>query len=250
MGIYMTSSLQFLFEQIAKSHNEEELRSHTIPHISEYFAATRCNLFFHQQFLSEDIRKSPLLRKALSLDYNPVLRYLVEKHSAVHDEIVLPPGVWKTICPRADHAHVMVGPIVHLGQLIGGMALTRGTSLTLSSAYRDYPAFNHQNLTDLNALCLHLSSWFASIQVKQTAIKINTLNTGNIISINRLTPREVEIAEFVAQGFTNAEIGKKLYITEHTVKQALKRIFRKLEVSSRASMVTQLFANADFSTIK
>jgi DNA-binding CsgD family transcriptional regulator len=250
MGIYMANSLHFLFEQIAKSRNQEELRSHIIPNISEYFAAKRCNLFFHQQFLSEDIRKSPLLRKALSLDYNPVLRYLVEKHSAVHDEIVLPPGVWKTICPRDDHAHVMVGPLVNQGKLIGGMALTRGTSLTLSSAYRNSSAFNHQNLTDLNALCLHLSSWFASIQVKQTAIKINILDTGNIINISRLTPRELEIAEFVAQGLKNAEIGKKLYITEHTVKQALKRIFCKLEVSSRASMVTQLFANADFSTIK
>lgn len=249
----MTSSLQSLFRQIAQSHNEEELRSllsgsngtsHTIPHISEYFAAKRCNLFFHQQFLSEDIRKSPLLRKALSLDYNPVLRYLLEKHSAVHDEIVLPPGVWKTICPRADHAHVMVGPIVNQGQLIGGMALTRDRNYPNSSA------FNHQNLTDLNALCLHLSSWFASIQVKQSAIEINTLNTGNIINISRLTPRELEIAKFVAQGLTNAEIAEKLWISEHTVKQALKRIFRKLEVSSRASMVTQLFANADFSTIK
>ncbi|NJL60822.1 MAG: LuxR family transcriptional regulator [Methylacidiphilales bacterium] len=244
----MTSSLQSLFQEIAKSRNQEELRSllsgssgtsHVIPHISEYFAAKRCNLFFHQQLPSEETAKSSLLRKALSLDYNPVLRYLVERHTAVHDEIVLPPGVWKTICPRADHAHVMVGPIVHQGQLIGGMALTRDC---------DSPAFNQQNLADLSALCLHLSTWFASRQLESQQININSFNTKNIINISRLTPRELEIAELVAQGLKNSQIGEKLCISEHTVKQALKRIFRKLEVSSRAEMVIQLFSNANFST--
>ncbi|HEY9742719.1 MAG TPA: helix-turn-helix transcriptional regulator [Coleofasciculaceae cyanobacterium] len=49
-----------------------------------------------------------------------------------------------------------------------------------------------------------------------------------------------QIAELVAQGLTNAEIGAALWITENSVKQALKRMFRKLEVSSRAEMVTRL----------
>ena len=57
---------------------------------------------------------------------------------------------------------------------------------------------------------------------------------------DRLTPRELEIAKLVAQGRTNAEIGAELWITENSVKQALKRMFRKLEVSSRAEMVAQL----------
>ncbi|MEO0409570.1 MAG: helix-turn-helix transcriptional regulator, partial [Cyanobacteria bacterium P01_A01_bin.135] len=57
---------------------------------------------------------------------------------------------------------------------------------------------------------------------------------------NRLTPRELEIAQQVALGRTNAQIGKTLWITENSVKQALKRMFRKLEVSSRAEMVAQL----------
>jgi DNA-binding CsgD family transcriptional regulator len=56
---------------------------------------------------------------------------------------------------------------------------------------------------------------------------------------NRLTPREVQIAQLVAQGRTNSEIGVELWITENSVKQALKRMFRKLEVSSRAEMTAQ-----------
>ena len=57
---------------------------------------------------------------------------------------------------------------------------------------------------------------------------------------HRLTPREIQIAELVAQGLTNAEIGTALWIQENSVKQALKRMFRKLQVSSRAEMVALL----------
>ena len=59
---------------------------------------------------------------------------------------------------------------------------------------------------------------------------------------DRLTPRKWQSVKLVASGRTNAEIGKELWITENSVKQALKRIFRKLGVSSRAQMVAQVFA--------
>lgn len=65
----------------------------------------------------------------------------------------------------------------------------------------------------------------------------------SILHSDLLTSREVQIAQLVAQGLTNAEIGTELWITENSVKQALKRMFRKLEVSSRAEMVGQLWAN-------
>jgi DNA-binding CsgD family transcriptional regulator len=57
---------------------------------------------------------------------------------------------------------------------------------------------------------------------------------------NRLTKRETQIAKLVAQGLTNAEIGAELWITPNSVKQALKRMFLKLNVSSRVEMVAQL----------
>ena len=38
----------------------------------------------------------------------------------------------------------------------------------------------------------------------------------------------------------SSQIGKEIWIAENSVKQALKRMFRKLEVSSRAEMVAQL----------
>lgn len=62
---------------------------------------------------------------------------------------------------------------------------------------------------------------------------------------HRLTSRELQIADLVAKGPTNAEIGAALWITENSVKQALKRMFRKLEVSSRAEMVACLSRTYD-----
>ncbi len=51
-----------------------------------------------------------------------------------------------------------------------------------------------------------------------------------------LTKREEEIVALVAKGYTNQEIAKKLYLSEHTVKNHLFRIFDKLNVSSRVEV--------------
>jgi DNA-binding CsgD family transcriptional regulator len=222
----MTNSLQSLFEAISRARNEQELRQDIIVKVGEYFFAQRSRLFFIDELPPLEANIPEIFKIALSIEHNPVLRYLVENHAPVHEELVLPPGVWKLICPRSDHGHVMVGPIVSNGRLIGGIGFTR---------LREAAAFNIRDIADLSALCLHLSTWLATKQ-SQSA-EFNSLN------INRLTPREIEIVELVAQGLTNAEIGEKLWIQENSVKQALKRIYRKLEVSSRTKMVALLAAN-------
>ena len=48
-----------------------------------------------------------------------------------------------------------------------------------------------------------------------------------------LTRREVEILQLVAEGMSNAELAKLLWVTEQTVKFHLSNIYRKLEVSNR-----------------
>jgi DNA-binding CsgD family transcriptional regulator len=78
--------------------------------------------------------------------------------------------------------------------------------------------------------------WTATVRsiATQAADKPSTQHS------HRLTARELQIAELVALGRTNAEISSELWITENSVKQALKRMFRKLEVSSRAELVARL----------
>ncbi len=57
-----------------------------------------------------------------------------------------------------------------------------------------------------------------------------------------LTAREIEVLTLVAQGQTNADIGRALHISEATVKTHLLRTFSKLEVSDRTAAVTTAMA--------
>ena len=52
-------------------------------------------------------------------------------------------------------------------------------------------------------------------------------------AIKHLTKREVEILRLVAEGLTNDEIGKRIFISEKTVKTHLTNIFDKLKVNNR-----------------
>jgi len=213
-------ALSALFRGIAQAKDEETLRSHLSSQIKEYFSATRGGLFFLTQIPLIDSKLQKTLQIAFSPQYNPVVRYLVERHAPVHEAMVVEPKTWKLICPRADHWHVMAGPIVSAGQLVGVIGFTREQGMS---------AFDSQNLTDLSAICLHISSWVATTKSPQP-----------LLQTERLTPREVQIASLVAQGRSNAEISAELWITENSVKQALKRMFRKLEVSSRTQMLAKL----------
>ena len=51
-----------------------------------------------------------------------------------------------------------------------------------------------------------------------------------------LSDREKQIIELVAQGYRNREIGEKLFISGHTVKNHLHNIFDKLGVSDRLEL--------------
>jgi len=52
-------------------------------------------------------------------------------------------------------------------------------------------------------------------------------------TLQGLTKRETEILQLVAEGLTNEEIGKKVLISEKTVKTHLTNIFDKLQVNNR-----------------
>lgn len=52
-----------------------------------------------------------------------------------------------------------------------------------------------------------------------------------------LTKRETEILRLIARGMSNVEIGKKLFISEHTVKTHVGNLLRKLSLSDRVQAV-------------
>jgi DNA-binding NarL/FixJ family response regulator len=53
----------------------------------------------------------------------------------------------------------------------------------------------------------------------------------------RLSGREREVLAEIASGATNREIGERLYLSPHTIKEHTSSIYRKLEVRNRAEAV-------------
>ena len=53
------------------------------------------------------------------------------------------------------------------------------------------------------------------------------------VKIDLLTRRELEVLKLLSVGLYNKEIGKKLDISERTVKNHISSIFKKIEVTDR-----------------
>jgi two-component system NarL family response regulator len=64
-------------------------------------------------------------------------------------------------------------------------------------------------------------------------------------AIDTLTKRETEILRLVAEGLTNEEIGKKIFISEKTVKTHLTNIFDKLKVNNRFKAALLIMGRAN-----
>jgi DNA-binding CsgD family transcriptional regulator len=58
----------------------------------------------------------------------------------------------------------------------------------------------------------------------------------------RLTPRQNELLRLLAAGHTNAQIARRLGLSEGTVRTHLENIYHRLHVSSRAAAVTRAFS--------
>jgi DNA-binding CsgD family transcriptional regulator len=121
---------------------------------------------------------------------------------------------------------MMKGPIVSGGDSIGNIQFSRVKKMS---------PFTNNELTILSGLCIHLST-----RIAQLRAELVLPSSGLVLS---LTQRERQIVELVSRGLGNIEIGAALQIAPGSVKQALKRIFRKLSVSSRTHLVAKLQGN-------
>lgn len=233
----MVDSLHSLFQSLAMAQTEQELLLQFMDQISEPFGVQRWGIYILNEqnhlagFEVHGVSDAFVERyEQIGRSVDPILSYVLQHHIPAHEELVLPVGEWKQselyqrCCAEYEHEHIMTGPIVGQGRLVGTVQFARVGST---------PAFNTNDLMRLSAVCTHLSACLAALR-RTESCSPNSCAT-------RLTPRELEIAHLVAKGFTNAEIGAELWITQNSVKQALKRMFRKLNVSARTELVAKLY---------
>ena len=63
----------------------------------------------------------------------------------------------------------------------------------------------------------------------------------------RLTPREAQVVQLLADGLSTRDISQNLALTEHTIRNYLSAIYEKLGVSSRVELALYAVARADLS---
>ena len=61
--------------------------------------------------------------------------------------------------------------------------------------------------------------------------------------MKKLTQREIQIVELLAEGLSNKEIAAKLFISVHTVKANLEHIYEKLNINNRVLLAVYWLKN-------
>lgn len=117
--------------------------------------------------------------------------------------------------------HYLLSPIVVDGEL----------ARTLHFARLEDRPFDSTDLGFATAASMHVSSRLSAL-VQRRAVPATWRGI--------LTPRNLEVAEVVALGMTNAEAGEVLGVSSNAVKKHLGQMFTKLGVASRAELVRAL----------
>ncbi|MEM1370000.1 MAG: GAF domain-containing protein, partial [Cyanobacteria bacterium P01_H01_bin.15] len=182
----MPQSLYPFFQAIATAPTEKALRSIVMDNISKYFGVQRWGIYLFDEdhdlasvdtYGVSDTFLEQYQKLGKSVD--PVLRYVAEYHAPAHEQLVLPKGAWKQselykrCCSTYDHEHIMTGPLIGKGQLIGTVNFARIGHIQ---------AFNHFDLSSLGAVCIHVSIRLA--ELRKPPLVPNPM-------IKRLTPREI-----------------------------------------------------------
>ena len=233
----MARNLPEILQMLGTAPTEQNLRLRFMDTMGEYFQVPRWGIYLMgDEKHSEQVEVQGIpnayveLYQAVGRALDPIRHYVETRHAPAHDELVFPNGgyqqseLYRHCCGYYGNEHIMTGPVVGSGQLIGTIHLARVGSHS--------PAFDAEDLVDLGAICTHLSACLATLRTQ-------TRHTS--AWVQRLTAREQQIAELVAQGLTNSAVATQLWIAPNSVKQALKRMFRKLEVSSRTELVRKLY---------
>ena len=76
--------------------------------------------------------------------------------------------------------------------------------------------------------------------------KVEIVEVGPVVEIDQekikslgLTEREMEVLVLISEGFSNVEIGEKLFLSENTIKTHVSNLFVKLDVKRRTQAVTR-----------
>jgi DNA-binding NarL/FixJ family response regulator len=65
-------------------------------------------------------------------------------------------------------------------------------------------------------------------------------------AVETLTPRELDVLRLITKGYSNAEIGGELFISDTTVKTHVTRLLQKLDLRDRAQVIVMAYQTGLF----
>ncbi|MBQ9969572.1 MAG: helix-turn-helix transcriptional regulator [Oscillospiraceae bacterium] len=81
----------------------------------------------------------------------------------------------------------------------------------------------------------------AELPEEKTQEFVNEIKAeASLLPLDSLTKRELEVAHLISSGYTNPDIAKMLFISEYTVKDHAKNIYRKLGVNGRRELIAKI----------
>jgi DNA-binding CsgD family transcriptional regulator len=95
--------------------------------------------------------------------------------------------------------------------------------------------FSERDRTVLTLVTPHLSALWAHADHRRNGER------NNRDAASRLTTRQLEILNLVAQGKTNKQIAQSFHVSPGTVRKHLDNIFERLEVNNRTAAATAIF---------
>ena len=64
-------------------------------------------------------------------------------------------------------------------------------------------------------------------------------------TIAQLTPQELQVARFVAEGLSNKEVAAQLFLSPRTIDSHLRNVYSKLGISSRMQLARFVLGDAE-----
>jgi DNA-binding CsgD family transcriptional regulator len=147
---------------------------------------------------------------------------------------------WLDQLPAPDHARFGVAlPVVAVSALLRARALAQRDHGAARARVRA-PASGRWLVFE--ASCLR----GPGSEIGNTALLIQPASASDVAPLlmqaYELSPREEELTRLIAQGAGTAEIATRMHLSRHTVRDYIKSIFEKVDVSSRGELVAKLFA--------
>jgi DNA-binding NarL/FixJ family response regulator len=129
---------------------------------------------------------------------------------------------------RLVHAHPTANVV-----MLTGAADREAVAMAISGGAR---GFLHKDVSR-EELCAAVANALASAELLSGLTdRIPTQPAGP-----ELTQREMQVLRGMANGKSNAQIGRELYLSEDTIKTHARRLFRKMRVNDRAQAVASGF---------